>query len=368
MPNILSKIPLPLVNLLKLAGIIAATLGALYLFVLVIEYAAPFVIALVLAALIEPFTRFLSKKRKFTLPRPLAALIGTILIIAIVALVIFGIGNLLFNQARELIILLPAKYPGLAQDIIDYLADLQRAIDFLPEEAVQSVNSLLSQLGEFISGFVSSAALYLFHYAVSIPEILLFIILTILSIYFISRDWLKMEEGISGQIPRAWLDKYYIFRHDMLAALFGLIRATLILMAVTFVQLYIGLLILQVQYALLIAFIVTILDALPVIGAGLVLIPWIIYSFITGNFKVAVGLIIIQVLITVVRQVIQPKILGDQIGIHPLFTMIAMYVGFKFFGVSGLIVGPVIFVVVKSVLGFYTKGRNFKQIIFGNGP
>ncbi len=364
----LNRIPLPLVNFLKLTGIIAATLGALYLLVLVIEYAAPFVIALVMAALIEPLTRLLSQKGKFTLPRSLAALIGTILIVAVVVLVIFSIGSLLFNQARELIILLPAKYPDLAQNIIDYFVHLQRAIDFLPAEAVQGVNSLLSQFGEFISSFVSNAALYLFHYAVSIPEMLLFIIVTILAVYFISRDWPKMQEWISEQIPRAWLDKYHIFRHDMLAALFGLIRATLILMAVTFVQLYIGLLVLQVQYALLIAFIITIFDALPVIGAGLFLIPWTVYAFITGNIKLAVGLLIIHVLITVVRQVIHPKILGDQIGIHPLFTMISMYVGFKFFGVSGLIVGPVIFVVVNSVLGFYTKGRNFKQVIFGNGP
>ena len=364
----LSKIPLPLANLLKLAGIIAATLGALYLFVLVIEYAAPFVIALVLAALIEPFTRLLSKKRKFTLSRSLAALIGTILIVSVVVLVIFSVGNLLFNQARELIILLPANYPDLAQDIIDYLAYLQRAMDFLTAEAVQSVDSLLSQLGEFVSSFVSNAARYLFHYAVSIPEIMLFIILTILAIYFISRDWLKMQEEINEQIPHAWLDKYRIFRHDMLAALFGLIRATLIFMAVTFVQLYIGLLILQVQYALLAAFIITIFDTLPVIGAGLFLIPWMVYAFITGNIKLAVGLLIIHILISVVRQVIQPKILGDQIGIHPLVTMISMYVGFKFFGVSGLIMGPVIFLVVKSVLGYYTKGRNFKQIVFGNDP
>ncbi len=364
----LAKIPLPLVNLLKLAGIIAATLGALYLIVLVVEYIAPFVIALVLAALIEPLTRTLSKKRKFTLTRSLSALIATILIVSVVVLVIFSVGNLLFNQARELIILLPENYPDLAQDIIDYLAYLQRAMDFLTADEVQRVDSLLSQLGELVSNFVSNSARFLFHYAVSIPEIMLFIILTILAIYYISRDWLKMQEGINEQIPHEWLDKYFIFRHDMLAALFGLIRATLIFMAVTFVLLYIGMSILQIQYALLISFIITIFDALPVVGAGLFLIPWMVYAFITGNIKLAVGLLIIHVLITIVRQVIQPKILDDQIGIHPLVTVITMYVGVKFFGLSGLIIGPVIFVVVQSVLGYYTKGRTFKQIIFGNNP
>ena len=143
-------------------------------------------------------------------------------------------------------------------------------------------------------------------------------------------------------------------------------RATLILMAITFVQLYIGLLILQVQYALLMAFIIAIFDALPVIGAGLFLIPWMIYALITGNIKFAVVLLIMHISITVVRQFVQPKILGDQIGIHPLATMSAMYVGFKFLGVSGLIAGPVIFVIVKSVLGYYAQGRNLRQIVFGD--
>jgi len=362
----ISRIPPPLLNILKLAGVVAATLVSLYLLVLIIEYAAPFVIALVLAAVIEPLNRFLSKKRKFTLSRSLAALIGTVLIVSILAMGLFSFGNLLFTQARDLVTILPELYPHLAQDIIAYIASLQQSMDFLPAEAVQAIDSILSRLGEIVSGSVSIAARYLYHYAVSLPEILLFVILTILGVYFISRDWLKIQESINEQIPRVWLDKFHVFRRDMLAALFGLIRATLILMIITFVQVYIGLHILKVQYALLTAFIITVFDALPVIGAGLILIPWAVYAFITGNIKLAVGLLIIQVSVTVVRQVVQPKILGDQIGIHPLATMIAMYAGYKFFGLSGLIIGPVIYVVVKSVLSNYMRGRNFKQMIFGD--
>lgn len=364
--NTISRIPPTLINILKLVGVVAATLGALYLLVLIIEYATPFVIALVLAPLIEPLNRFLSKKRKFTLSRSLAALIGTVLIVSVVAMGLFGFGNLIVSQARELVVILPELYPDLAQNIIAYIAYLQRSMDFLPAEAVQVIDSVLFQLGETVSGSVSHAARFLYHYAVSLPEILLFIILTILAIYFISRDWLKIQEAINEQFPQTWLEKLHIFRRDLLAALFGTIRATLILMAITFVQLYIGLHILQVRYALLMAFIITIIDALPVIGAGLILIPWIIYAFITGNIKLAIGLLIIQVSVTVVRQFVHPKILGEQIGIHPLATIIAMYAGYKFLGLAGLIVGPVIFVVVKSVMRNYMRGRNFKQFISGD--
>lgn len=359
-----TKIPLPLINALKLAGLIVTTLATLYLFVLVLKYAAPFVTALVFAAAVEPFTRWLSKKRKITITRPLAALIGTILVLAAVAFAIFGLGNLLVNQARELIQILPERYPDLAQNILDYIAYLERSMHLLPKEALQGIDSMLSKLEEFVTDFVSDAARYLFHYAVSLPELLLFVILTILSIYFILRDWLKIREGIDEQIPHLWMVQFRIFRRDMLAVLFGLIRAALIFMAVTFVQLFIGFLILQVQYAFLTAFIMSIFDALPIIGPGLLIIPWCIYAFITGNIKLAVGLMIIQVTISVVRQVIQPKVLGAQIGLHPLPTMIAMYVGFKLIGVSGLILGPIIYVILKSVLGYYTKGRSLRRTIF----
>jgi sporulation integral membrane protein YtvI len=362
----ISRIPPPLLNILKLAGIVAATLGALYLLLLVIKYATPFVIALVLSALIEPLNRFLSKKRKFTLSRSLAALIGTILIVTVVTMVLFSFGNLLVTQARELITILPELYPDLAQNIMDYIASLEQSMDLLPAEAVQAIDSMLSRLGEFVSDFVRNAARYLFYYAVSLPEILLFIVLTILSIYFISRDWLKIQETINEQIPGALLDKFRIFRRDMLATLFGLIRATLILAAITFVQLYIGLYIAQVRYTLLTALIITIFDALPVIGAGLFLIPWAIYALITGNIKLMAVLLIINISVSVVRQFVQPKVLGDQIGIHPLTTMIAMYAGFKFLGVSGLIVGPVVFVILKIVLSYYAKGRNLRQMVFGD--
>lgn len=362
----ISRITPPLVNFLKLAGIVAATLGGLYLLMLVLKYAAPFIIALLLAALIEPLNRFLSQNRKFPIPRPLAALIGTVLIISIVAFGLFSFVNLLFIQARELITALPEHYPHLEQEIKAYIGRLEQNLDILPAEAMQAIDSILSQLGELVSGFVSKAARYLYHYAVSLPEIMLFIILTILGIYFISRDWMKIQQSINEQLPQTWLEKFRIFRRDMLSALFGVIRATLALMAITFVQLYLGLSILQVRYALLMSFIITIFDALPVIGSGLFLVPWAIYAFITGNIKLAIGLLIIQISVYVVRQVVQPKVLGDQIGIHPLATMIAMYAGFKFIGVAGLIFGPVVFVIVKSILGYYTKGRSFKQIVFGD--
>lgn len=360
----LPKIPAPLINAFKLAAIIAATLGALYLFVLILKYAAPFVVALILAAAIEPLTRRLSKKQKVTISRSLAALMGTVMVVAVVVFAIFGLGNLLVAQAREVIEILPDYYPVLAQNILDYFAYLEESIDLLPGEVVQGIDSMLSELGDFGTRFVSSAAISLYRYAVSLPEMLLFIILAILSIYFISRDWLNIQEGVKKQIPDSWMDKYLIFRRDMLSALFGLIRATLIFMAVTFTQIFIGLHVLRVQYVFLIAVIITIFDALPVIGAGLLLIPWSVYAFITGNFKLGVGLLIIQISVSVVRQVIQPKILGDQIGIHPLPTMMAMYAGFKLFGVSGLITGPIIFVILKSVLGYYTRGRSLRQIIF----
>ena len=126
-----------------------------------------------------------------------------------------------------------------------------------------------------------------------------------------------------------------------------------------------GLLLLKVKYAFILSVIISLFDALPAIGAGLFFIPWSLYLLIIGEKTLAIGLFILYVVVLGVRQVISPKILGDQFGLHPLSTMIAMFLGLRLLGVVGLVTGPVIFLIIKHVAGYYTRGRSFKEVIFG---
>lgn len=131
----------------------------------------------------------------------------------------------------------------------------------------------------------------------------------------------------------------------------GYFKAQIILMIMTFIIFSIGFVIIDAPYSLLIAFIIAILDILPVIGSGVIMIPWTVISLISGNSDLALGLAIVYVVATLIRQIIEPKIMGDKIGVRPLYTFIATIVGMMVFGPIGVILGPLIAVVIKSITG-----------------
>jgi sporulation integral membrane protein YtvI len=120
-------------------------------------------------------------------------------------------------------------------------------------------------------------------------------------------------------------------------------------MGFTFIEVSIGLFILNVKYAFLIALLVGLSDAIPIVGTGVVMVPWILWTIISGDMPLAMGLGIIYVLGILIRQIMEPKIVGSQIGLHPLVTLLAMYIGLKFFGIIGMFVGPISIIVVKRL-------------------
>ncbi|MGB4659575.1 MAG: AI-2E family transporter, partial [Mobilitalea sp.] len=132
------------------------------------------------------------------------------------------------------------------------------------------------------------------------------------------------------------------------------VKGYFILMCVTFLELSLGLLLLKVKGSILLAALIAILDILPLIGTGGVVIPWIIISFINGNSSLALGLLVLYLIITIVRNILEPKIVGAQIGLHPLIMLISMFIGAKIFGFSGMIALPVGVVVLKHL---YDNGK-----------
>jgi sporulation integral membrane protein YtvI len=149
----------------------------------------------------------------------------------------------------------------------------------------------------------------------------------------------------------------------MFSALFGYIRAQLILMTVTFTQLSIGLWIIGIKNYILLALIISFVDALPVLGTGGIMVPWAAYSFITGNLKIGISLLILYAIVLVVRNLIEPKVLGEQIGMHPLLTLVAMYAGLQILGVAGLIIGPITVLTVKNIMSAILKKQSLKEYV-----
>jgi sporulation integral membrane protein YtvI len=361
----LQALPRPLLNTLKLLAVIAGTLIGLYLAVIFVSYAAPFVIAFALAMAINPLVNWLAKKRKFTISRSAAALITTTVALLVIFWVLLLLGSLLVKQATDMLKLLPYHFPSLQRNLLAFVAELGESMDILPDYVLQAIQNFIVNLGTTISAYTAGAAIFVFDTARFLPFLFLFVLLTVLATYFFAKDYPKLRAFVINNLPPSWLKQYRIIKADLLAALIGYFKATLIFIFVTFVLLLAGLLMLKVKYDFILSVIISLFDALPAIGAGLFFIPWSLYLLIIGEKTLAIGLFILYVVVLGVRQVISPKILGDQFGLHPLSTMIAMFLGLRLLGVVGLVTGPVIFLIIKHVVGYYTRGRSFKEVIFG---
>ena len=140
----------------------------------------------------------------------------------------------------------------------------------------------------------------------------------------------------------------------IISALGSYLKAQGTLILISFIEVLIGLYIfkwigLNVNYPLLSALGIAFVDALPILGAGTVILPWAIISSVNGNIRLAIALVILFIIITIVRQILEPKIVSNKIGVHPIFTLIAMYTGFKLIGLIGLFIGPIILIILQNV-------------------
>ena len=326
----------------------------------------PFTIALFLSILTRPFTRFLEKKLK--LSKKLSTIISIVTFLIIGAI---GWGSLkLISEIYKLSQNLN-NYSEMAQKLwSDNMTKIDTYLGNFPSGFTRQVNDTINsfissgsaRLGIFIKGLIN--------FITSIPTLILYICITILATFFISLDRDEIVAFLEQQLPKSWLDKVFNIKTDMFTVLGSYIKAQIILMTICFFELLIWLnllsfLKLNVPYPLLMSIIICLIDALPILGAGTILIPWAIISFALGDIKLGIMLIIIYLFVLSVRQMLEPKLVSQNLGVHPLITLISMYSGFKIFGVIGFLIGPVVMIILKNVFS-RELGVGFFRDIFGD--
>ena len=188
----------------------------------------------------------------------------------------------------------------------------------------------------------------------SVATIGIYTVITILATYFICADRIYILDQIEHHLPKEWVKRLSQNIRKISKLLGGYLKAQFILIGINFVLVLIGLFAfnmfgLNVEYPLLMALLIAFADALPILGSGTILIPWAVISSTQGDLRLAGFLIGLYVIITVVRQLLEPKVVSNEIGIHPIFTLIAMYTGYKVIGIAGLIFGPIIIIILKVV-------------------
>ena len=211
---------------------------------------------------------------------------------------------------------------------------------------------LLVKVSKWLTSFLTK----LIDIITSIPTIGIYMVITILSLYFICTDRIYILDFMEQHMPKKWVQKIGIHLREITRNLGGYLKAQLILILVSFVISVVGLYFLKfvgmnVKYPLLIALAIGFVDALPILGSGSVMVPWAIISALNGDLRLGVSILVLWIIMSLIRQFLEPKIVSGKIGIHPIFTLIAMYTGFKVMGVMGMLVGPIVLIIIKSVFG-----------------
>ena len=325
----------------------------------------PFTLALFFSIMTQPFSRFLEKKLKFS--QKIATIVSIVLFLVIFLGFISLSALRLSGEIYKLSINLN-KYSKEAQSLWNTAIDkIYSLLGYFPEgfdeQVKNSINGFIrmgtSNLGSFINSLIN--------FITSIPTIILYICITILSTFFISLDKNKIMAFLEQQFPKSWIKKVYNIKREMFNVLGSYIRAQIILMTICFFELLISFNILSflkfnLQYPLIFSIVICIIDALPILGAGAVLLPWSLISFVTGDINLGLALLVIYFLVLSVRQMLEPKLISQNLGVHPLVTLISMYSGFKFFGVIGFLIGPVVMIILKNVFSRELEIGFFREI------
>ena len=316
----------------------------------------PFLIAFIIALMIEPAIKSLMKKTKMT-RKTCSIIIFVIVFTIIIGCLVWGIISLVSestNLLQMLNLYIDRAYTQI-QDAIGKMnitrVSVSKNVLNLTQDASKE---MLLKVSKWLTGFLTK----LIEIVTSIPTITIYIVITILALYFICTDRIYMLDFMEQHVPSKWLQKLGKHIREITINLGRYLKAQAILILVSFVISVIGLYIfkivgMNVKYPLLIALAIGFVDALPILGSGSVMVPWAVIEALNGDLKLGVAIIVLWIIMSLVRQVLEPKIVSGRIGIHPIFTLIAMYTGFKVIGVMGMIVGPIALIIIKSILTEY---------------
>lgn len=318
-------------------------------FALLLKAFLPFILAIITAVLIDPLVNLLESKK---IKRGFAVIIALILLIISIVFILVVVISRLVVELSALYQEVPFYTRNIYGHFLDFFEVLRNFVTSnpLPAEAqtaiLNSMNTVIEQSGNLIAKAIN----FLFGFLAGLPGFFAILLISTLATFFISKDKISLNRFFYKLVPQEHTEAMLKLTTHINNALVGFFRAELILISITTVLATIGLYILRIDYAFTIGLIVGFLDLLPVVGPGTMFIPWTIFALIFGNYKIGLGLIIVYAIISVVRQITEPKILSQNIGLNPLAVLLSLYLGLKFLGILGIIIGPFTFIVVKGII------------------
>ena len=331
-------------KLRKLAYTAVVAAGALGVGFVLIKYALPvslpFLIAWAIACIMCPPARFISSKTKIPerVTRPALTVLSLLLLLAALSLAVWLVSSELweiisgFGEGEEL------------RNFLYRLFDFGGAFESIAPELGDKLSEVLFELAKNILVGAWNIVSSLIE---SIPHAFLFTVITVISCIYFAIDLERVNSLLINVLPRRAGEWLLGFKRGFLSALLGFARCYALLFVSTFVLVFSGFLILGVPYAFLLSAVISFFDLFPIIGTGTFLIPFALFDFLIGNTRRAVGILLLFVIQTVVRQFLEPRILGKHLGVHPIVTLVIIFAGYSFFGFFGILLVPVVTAVIE---------------------
>lgn len=316
----------------------------------------PFIIAWGIAFLLQPAVKFLNSALR--VPKKLASVVLVLLLIFAIGFLIFLIIDRLiyelnilsrtFKIDSETVTIYIDNFFNWLENILDRIPFLSGSdiIDRIKIQIENMAATFVTDLGAFLAAKVPSIITSII---VVLPSFLIFTLISIISTFYISFDYASINKFLMLQVPEKVRNIILDIKNRFLEAIYKYLRAYLIILSITYFELVTGFLIIGIKYAFLLAFFVALIDIFPIVGTGTVLIPWGIINIIQKDYFTGFALLILYATVTIIRQVIEPKIIGKSLGLYPVVTLIMLYMGYNILGFFGMILFPICMLLIKNL-------------------
>lgn len=336
---------------LNLITALAVVLLCIFILPRCIWFFMPFILGWLISLIASPVVRFFEEKLK--VKRKAVSAVVIVAVLAVVVLLVYLLIAKLIREGINFFNELPNLWNTILAELNNVGANLQGVYNRMPADMQATIDHIIVEMGDYISSKTGTIELPSFeavgNVAKQIPDIFLGVVMCLLSAYFFVADKGYVAAAAEKYIPASIRYHFDLIRRSFRNAVGGYFRAQFKIECWIYILLVIGLMILEVDYAFLVAFGIAILDFLPVFGTGTVMVPWAVIELLSKNYRMMFGLIAIWLIGQLVRQVIQPKIVGDSIGMNAIPTLFLLYIGYRVAGVLGMILAVPIGIIVVNL-------------------
>lgn len=365
MTGIPKKYGKAVINLILAVGIV---LGCVYIAPKIILLFMPFIIGWFLALLANPLVKFFEEKIK--IKRKAGSALVVVSVISGICILFYAIGNRLVKEIIELLKIVPDMWQEMKVEFLGLFGKWSKVIDSLPPEVVEKAGELGETIGTEVGVIIGELSLptadAVGDFAGNIPRIVIAVIMCLLSAYFFVAEKNYVSNVLKKIVPNSWMKKCLVLKKTTIDVIVGYLKAQFKIEIWVYLIVTVGFMVLGIRYSYLIAIPIALLDILPVFGTGTILVPWTLFKLLSGEYMYALGLVIIWAVGQLVRQIIQPKMIGDSMGMAPIPTLVLLYVGYKLAGVVGMIVAvPLgILVLAMNEAGFFDNAKKSIRILW----